>query len=318
MSDSNYGPEYGTRRVDSSDIGYTDDAGAIRADIGETRRRMSQALDEIGDRINPQHIKEQVKHNVREATIGKAETMARHTADRARDVRHSIMDTIRDNPLPAAVTGIGLGWLMWNGRRHEQERDRNLYASGYDYGWDDDRYDRESRLRRRSETGAHDDRFGMENDGSSRMEGVKERAGEMADRTREMMNEARERTADVADQVRDRAQDLADETRFAAHRVAERARYRSHRLEDSIDQTMHDNPLAIGAAAAALGLVVGLAAPSTRKEMEMMGGMRDRLRDRAKEATRDTAERVTHVAEETIQQAKTVAKETAREEGLTH
>ena len=295
MSDSTYGPEFGgARPVNSPVIGYTEDTGAIRADIGETRRRMSQALDEIGDRINPHHIKEQVKHNVRDATLGRAETMARHTADRARDVRHSIMDTIRDNPLPAAVTGIGLGWLMWNGRRHEQEYDRNPYATGH--GWDDDLYDRESRFYGgTSRVGSYDDRY-IGDDRSTRMENVKDRAGDMADRTRDLMHEARERTADAADQVRDRAHDLADETRSAAHRVAERARY---------------HPLALGAAAAAVGLAIGLTAPATRREMEMMGGTRDRLRDRAKEATRDAAERVSHVAEETVHQAKTTAKESA-------
>ena len=105
-----------------------DDPSVIRADIGETRRRMSYALDEIGERMNPQHLKEQVKHGVRDATIGRAEDMARHTADRAREARHTIMDTIRENPLPAAITGLGLGWLVWNGRKHDDDHGVPMYG----------------------------------------------------------------------------------------------------------------------------------------------------------------------------------------------
>ncbi len=311
MTDSTYGREFGRARpVNSPASGYNDDdPGAIRADIGETRRRMSQALDEIGDRINPENIKEQVKHNVRDATIGRAETMARHTADRARDVRYSIMDTIRDNPLPAAVTGFGLGWLMWNGRRDDHMHDRNPYATGY--GWDDGYPARGGRFYAQGGSAhLHDESTGMEN--------VKDMAGEATDRTRDAMYEARERTAEAADHMRDRARELADDTRSAARRVAERTRDRSHRLEDRFEHTMRDAPLAIGAAAAAIGLAIGLSAPATRRESELMGETRDRLRDRAKHATRDAAERVSHVAEETVHQAKSTAKETAREEGLTH
>jgi ElaB/YqjD/DUF883 family membrane-anchored ribosome-binding protein len=290
-----------------------EDPDAIRADIGETRRRMSHALDEIGDRINPQHLKEEVKHHVRDATIGRAETMARNTAGRAREARHTIMDTIRDNPLPAAITGLGLGWLVWNGRRNDSEDDRYRYTT-----WGDEAY-----LANRP-IGTLDDRYatGRYRETSTDFgEGIKDRAEDITDRTREAMQDARDRTRDKADELAHRAHDFAErtaaETRSAAHRIAEETRYRSHRLEDRFQDTMRSNPLAIGAAAAAVGVAVGLSAPATRRESEIMGDARDRFRDRAKHATREAAEKVTHVAEEAVHQAEIAARETAKQEGLT-
>ncbi|MBW3636145.1 MAG: DUF3618 domain-containing protein, partial [Armatimonadetes bacterium] len=45
----------------------------IRDEIEHTRAEMSQTIDELQEKLSPQHIKEQVKDSVREATIGRAE-----------------------------------------------------------------------------------------------------------------------------------------------------------------------------------------------------------------------------------------------------
>lgn len=84
-----------------------DDPAAIRAEISETRARMSDTLSELGERLNPHVIQEQVttrvKEGIREATIGRVEHMARSAANTVSATRSGITDTIRDNPVPAAM-----------------------------------------------------------------------------------------------------------------------------------------------------------------------------------------------------------------------
>src|SRR5215216_5740841 len=92
----------------------------LRSEIRETRDRMSGTLDQLGTRLNPHRIKQQVKENIREATVGRVENMARHASERVTETREGILDTIRDNPVPAAMIGIGLGWMIFNGRRREE------------------------------------------------------------------------------------------------------------------------------------------------------------------------------------------------------
>src|SRR5688572_12085355 len=92
---------------------------AIRADIQRTRERMGRTVEELGERLNPDRLKQQVKQNLHDATIGKAENMARNAAYRVDETRHNMMDNIRDNPIPAAMVGIGLGWLLLNNRRND-------------------------------------------------------------------------------------------------------------------------------------------------------------------------------------------------------
>ncbi len=80
----------------------------IRADIEGTRQEMGGTLNELGDRLEPGHLVQQAKENVREATIGRVE-------DTAKGVSEMVMDTIRRNPIPAALAGAGLA-LLWVNR----------------------------------------------------------------------------------------------------------------------------------------------------------------------------------------------------------
>ena len=84
----------------------------IRAGIQETRDRISQDLDEIGERLNPHNVKEDIKEGIREATIGRVEDMARQAGQRLNDAGNGLVQTIRDNPVPAVIAGVGLAWLF--------------------------------------------------------------------------------------------------------------------------------------------------------------------------------------------------------------
>jgi hypothetical protein len=105
------------------------DTMVIRAEIRETRERMGETIEEIGERLNPHRLKEQVKHNVREATIGRVENMARNTVDRVSDTTRTFTNVVRENPIPAAMIGIGLGWLLFNrSQERTSERDTRFVA----------------------------------------------------------------------------------------------------------------------------------------------------------------------------------------------
>lgn len=54
---------------------------------------------------------------------------------------------------------------------------------------------------------------------------------------------------------------------------------------------LEEDPLKVGAATLALGLVAGLVLPSTRKENELMGEQRERLLERAKEVGQEALDK---------------------------
>src|SRR3712207_2869243 len=107
----------------------TEDPAAIRAEIHETRERMGDTIEQIGERLNPNRLKEQVKENIRDATIGRVETMATNAVERVNETRRTFANTVRENPIPAAMVGIGLGWLIFNQRRQQQGGSTARYGS---------------------------------------------------------------------------------------------------------------------------------------------------------------------------------------------
>lgn len=321
-----------------------DDPATIRAEIEDTRARMSETLGELGERLNPAVVKERVKESIREATFGRMEHMARKTKERLDDSSLTLMETIRENPVPAALVAFGIGWLIVNGRRTNSSEGRQLalqhsddnqkrwdwYGGGerheYEHEADDFEHD-EGSIRERA---------------SSAAGAVRERAGEIAHSARERVGDmahlARERAGEWAHTARDRASDLTHKVkdsasragervsagaRDTAHRTSERARDVASNVADTsrrqaqrVEHMYDVNPLGVGLAVAAAGFAIGLSAPRSRAESRLVGDSRDRFVDKVKDMAMDKKERVQHVAERVIDEGKRTAKEVLRDEGL--
>src|SRR5688572_32709939 len=103
-------------RDDSDD----DETDRIKADIEETRAELGQTLNEIQERLSPEHLMGQVKETVREATIGKVERvmdkvnekisnvaepaieMIGRAGEKLKESGSSLTNTVRQNPIPFA------------------------------------------------------------------------------------------------------------------------------------------------------------------------------------------------------------------------
>jgi hypothetical protein len=291
--DSERSPE----RLDEEEI------SEIRDEIEQTRAQMSHTIDEIQDRLNPEHVQEQVKEQirehyedakemVREATIGRMEDMVERVGDTVYETRRSIVETIQANPIPAALVGIGLGWMYFNGRgtsrrsfRDEERgyRGRSRYAGRrnvYGRGYSANEYDE----RRGDPSASYRDRF--ERDERGVVAQGREAAGEIYDRAQGMVG------------------DLVDQTHEAASAFADRAQYHAGRIEDRFQDALDESPLTVAAVAVALGAAVGLALPQTHVENEWMGEARDSVVEGAQEMAHDTLETVQRTADEAAQRAR--------------
>ena len=77
--------------------------GAVERDLDVTRTRLGGHLDQLRDRMTPGQVLDDVVRYFR----------GREGADFGR----SLLSNVKENPLPAAVTSVGLAWLMaTNGR----------------------------------------------------------------------------------------------------------------------------------------------------------------------------------------------------------
>src|SRR3954451_6992914 len=115
----------------------------IRSGIEKTRADLSETIDALQDKLDPARIAEQVKDQIRdkaaeaydtaksavkEATIGRAGKIVSSVSESVTEMTgaagtavsqtsSSVGQYIRDNPVPFALVGIGLGMLAFNKRQ---------------------------------------------------------------------------------------------------------------------------------------------------------------------------------------------------------
>lgn len=323
-----------------------EDTTEIRAGIEETRAEMTETINAIQERLNPQHLKEQVKEQVleqvqeaktavREATIGKAEDMVRHAGDTLNEARYGLMETIRQNPIPAALVGIGLGWLFMNrqsgaSRRHVHNTYQDQYyrggqpyygagssytAGGSSYG--SGAYTYGYGAADQSQGGVRSTLHRAQATAGDVVDRAQETVGNIADRTQETVGNIAGRTQEtvgnVVNQAQETASNIASQTQETMGYLADQAQYQAQRVEDRFQQTLYENPLAVGAVALALGTAVGFSLPQTQRENQLLGETRDTLVERAQEAAQHTLEKVQQVAGEVMDQAQTTVQQRTTE-----
>ena len=253
----------------------------IEREIEATRERMSQNIDELGERLSPANLKRQAK----DAITGKAQNIAHNVGEQARERGFRVVDFIQENPSLVAAMGLGAVWLIQQRNRSEVSGDRMARFA----------YTGPER-RREGITGRLADRASIVRDSvSATAGGVAERASDLTHEAGEMAGRARERAGEIGGEVRERARDLGY-----------RAKDRTRRARGGLERLAEENPLAVAAGVAALGLACGLLVPETEREQRLMGPARDELVDRAQ----STARRVKDAAVEAGQELR----ETVREE----
>jgi hypothetical protein len=215
-----------------------DDAARIEAAIAETRDEMTGTVEAIGDRLSPASIIDGAKNTVRNATVGRVEDMtstATETLSGAtstvQETGSGIVETIKQNPVPAAIAGLGIAWLWTHRAQGPKRYDDGRYGIRQSDAWDT------------GYSGA------VGSPGSMSSEGIGDKIGDAAEGVGRRVSGVGDRVADVPNQVGGGAESVT--------RQAQRM--------------LDESPLAIGAAAMAVGAATGMILPATQVERRVLG-----------------------------------------------
>jgi hypothetical protein len=290
------------------------------------------------------------------------------------DFGRNLMTNVQTNPMPVALVGIGLAWLMMSSPPRPEDRTRNRYGSRYTASGDLlDEYD--------PDYYADDDGPGLLERANAAAASLSQSAGETRDAFEERIVAAKatalgvsrnagETASAFAGRVNDALRSAAERGRHAASRMAHGVGSAAHGVRDAAGRVAHgmgsaahgmrdaagrmaqgvgsaadgvrdaagrvghgvgsaaygardmggrtlgflqEQPLILGALGVSLGALLAAILPPTRTEEELLGGVRERLRDQAESLGSAAMHSGTRIASEVLG----AANEAAEREGLT-
>ena len=271
----------GESENEATDPVVSEETERLHSEIEETRENLGETIDAIQERLSLANLSEQVsekvgdviesaKDSVYDATLGKVVNFMQQARDGV--TQTSMGKAIVANPLPFALIGAGAAMLIYNGYGKRNTKRLSKYRSA-DYMASDQGGARSSGMI----GGAADS---ISNKAGGAINAVTEKAGSAMD----TVSNAASRTYSSA----------AD----AAGRAAEKVEHLGSAAKENYDYYVEEKPLAVAAAAMAVGAVVGLALPSTRYEGKMMGEARQTLLSKAEGTATEFVDKAKQVASE--------------------
>jgi hypothetical protein len=219
----------------------------IEQDIRARRGKMDETLDELGERLTLRSLVNTALEWWDEPPAGNRGSVA------ARKACKTLVRQVKHHPVPALLIGSGIAWLVADSAEDDDPPRQPAQPHPRDRG---------------GEAGATP----------------------VAD----TLEQAKDSVAGAVDTVKEKASEYADSAGELSRRAIDRGKSTARRMgrevihgyeagADSFGRAVDHYPLGVGVAFAALGALVGLALPHTRKEDKMMGTKSDELLDAAKE-----------------------------------
>ncbi|MET0658373.1 MAG: DUF3618 domain-containing protein [Steroidobacteraceae bacterium] len=270
----------------SSTMDYSDDPQRIERNSEEIRANMNATLDALGRKLSPGQL------------IDKSSAYLR---DNGGELAANFGRQVRENPVPFALTAVGLIWLI-------ASQGRSQRRSGEYYGTDDftaDDYSTAS-ITPEVQPGASDSKL------AQAKERVQETASHLKERVQETAQVAREKFRASRDRVRSSSDRVRAGSGAAIQRVGSAARTtrtQALRAKDSFTTMADEQPLALGAIGIIVGALIGAALPGTQREDEVLGRARDRTLQRARELGSEQYAQLRERAVTAAERAKEAAKE---------
>jgi len=306
------------------------DSAQIEREVEAQRRRVEDRIGEIRERLSPGQL---------------VDELLSYTKNGGQQFASSFGSQIASNPIPAALLGVSLVWLMSGkspslhmGHSHRDTSYSSDYDSEYPYATVSGGLRRVSH--EEDEAGTWYSHF---EDTSGRR--YKAESNKMGHRVGAFVDDTGRKLGGFIDETGHRVRDFKDE---AGNRLDEALGWATHRIHDiknAISQgigqvgeavghlggqaqnlggstkeqldrtsrmvmdTFQNQPLVAGALAFAAGAALGAALPSTREEDRLVGQVADKVRSKAAEVASDVYEEGKSRAADLYQRGKDGASE---------
>lgn len=258
-------------------------AKEIEQDIGETRAELGEILDALERQLSPRQLLERGVDMLKDTMSGDTTGLG---------------ETLRSHPIPLALIGAGLGWLLMGGARSGRVgetaaalRDRVADTAQGVAGKVREKVASASATAPSAaapyQTEAAGYAYARQKSGQARSADWQGSAGSTG-----AMQDKLQRARQAGSTAWRRAGDYAG---GAGDQLGE--------MRDRVVELVEEHPIAIGALGFLAGALTALLLPRSDAERRWVGPTGERLRQQAADISREAADRAQHVAEQTIDAA---------------
>ncbi|HEY8572970.1 DUF3618 domain-containing protein [Phenylobacterium sp.] len=261
----------------------------IEAEVEASRSQLDRDVDALKSKMTPGQMFDEA---------------ARMMGGTGQQVASKFAEQAKANPMPLAVMGLGLAWLMMSNNRQQTggygsySGEVRSFAPGAEYGaeWDGSAYDGASHS---GSTGA----------------GLKEKVQGVGDKAAGMLSDAKEKLAGGAHSVGDGGRNAMHHVGSAAGAVRQRAAQAGQQAQQTFIQTLESEPLLIAGLGLIVGAAIGAAIPATAAENRVMGDARDKVMSKGKEVAQQGLQQASTVAQAAYGAAKSEVKSASGQDG---
>jgi hypothetical protein len=232
----------------------TRSAAEIEADVEASRSDLDRNVEALRQKMTPGQLFDEA---------------ARMMGGTGQQVASKFADQAKANPMPLAVMGLGLAWLMMShnqsgasgGGRSMTGESRSFADAGLIY----------------EEGGVPGDSLG------DKAHGLADKAHGLADKAQDMLSGARDKLGSATSAVGDSRRSAIDSLSSAAGAAREKVGQVGQQAQRTFVDTLESEPLLIAGIGLLVGAAIGAALPSTPTEDRLMGDARDKVLTKGKD-----------------------------------
>ena len=272
---------------------------------------------------------------LRPAVTG-ATVYTENTPYRSQQTGDLFMDVIKENPIPAALVGVGLGWLLVDAIIKSQNNAPlttggtytkgtygtgagTIYTSVPGRGTYAPNYAATPTYSTGSNGNIGDDAKAAFNQAGNKLAETGDKIGDaiddakakavntahdLSDKAAGVASDLSDKAANIAGDLKEKASETTALVQTKASEFGEATKQNLSKATSATQDFVTGNPLVAGAIALVVGTVVGLMLPGSEPENKLMGTYRDQLADQAGQQAQDLLGKVQTVAGDALGEAK--------------
>ena len=297
----------------------------LQKEIDRDRQRIGHRIDAIQERMSPGQLIDEVLAYAKGSGGG--------------EYVSNLGQALKDNPLPVAMIGVSLAWLMAKGSTptemssgSQRVPDYPLYQAegpirrlGPPISEDGSRYSHFSDVSGRrlkaltDETGRRAGHFvdeagaiyrGFADASGKQVDDIVDETGAMFDAASGWVSEKWEQAKGAASDMSTAASGAFSSLSGHTTSTARSLRGQNNKLNDAILTQFRDQPLVGGALAFAIGAAIGAALPHSETEDDLLGDVADSTKNKVTAASQEVVDRGKEVASELYEKVSEVASDT--------